>query len=58
MFIIFFDNNSMLVDEKDEAILIANSLLANGYSYVTIANNEMIDVESDIDIIFDEDVDY
>ena len=58
MFIVFFDGNSTVCAEQDEAIDLANDLLANGYSYVTIANNDLIDVESDIDIIFDEQVDY
>ena len=49
MFIVFFDGNSTMCAEQDEAINLANDLLANGYSYVTIANNDLIDVDADIE---------
>ena len=49
MFIVFFDGNSTMCSEQDEAIDLANDLLANGYSYVTIANNDLIDVDADIE---------
>ena len=54
MFIVFFDGNSTMCAEQDEAIDLANDLLANGYSYVTIANNDLIDVDADIEFEFDE----
>lgn len=49
MFIVFFDGNSTVCAEQDEAIALANDLLDNGYSYVTIANNELLDVDADIE---------
>ena len=53
MFIVFFDGNSTMCAEQDEAIDLANDLLANGYSYVTIANNDLIDVDADIEFEFE-----